>query len=74
MDLSGDAAGLTATDSPLTVAQVVLTITSVPGIDTVRLTRDYAPIDVPRANGSLTSELLTSDDYASLRPGGAGLP
>lgn len=47
-----------------TVAQLVLTATSVSGIDAVRLTLDGDPVEAPLPDGELTSEPLTADDYA----------
>ncbi len=67
IDLAGDSARVTAAESPLTIAQIVLSVTSLPGIDEVRLTRDHEPLDAPRADGSLTAKSLTAEDYQSLR-------
>lgn len=46
------------------VAQVVLTATSLPGIDAVRLTIAGEPVEAPLPSGELTSEPLTAEDYA----------
>ena len=57
---------------PLSVAQVVLTLTSLPEVGTVRLTRDGAPLPAPLPNGELVSRALTAADYRSLLAGRAG--
>jgi spore germination protein GerM len=46
------------------VAQIVLTATSVPGIDAVRLTLGGEPVEAPLLSGELTSAPLTAADYA----------
>ncbi|MCU1537320.1 MAG: Lipoprotein LpqB, GerMN domain, partial [Humibacillus sp.] len=51
---------------PLAIAQVVLSTTSVEGVDRVQLVRDGAPVQVPRPDGSLTSDPLTAADYDEL--------
>jgi hypothetical protein len=51
----------------LALAQVVLTATTVPGITEVRFALEGQPVDVPRADGTLSSGPLTAIDYAALR-------
>jgi hypothetical protein len=46
------------------VAQIVLTATTVPGVDAVRLTVDGDPVEAPLPSGELTSAPLTAADYA----------
>lgn len=70
LDIASEPSGVTAAESPLTVAQIVLSLTSLPGIDKVRLTRDHQPIEAPLADGSLTSVPLTARDYNLLRKSG----
>jgi spore germination protein GerM len=53
-------------DEVLGYAQVVLTLTSVPGVTSVHFLRRGQSLDVPRGDGSLTSTPLTRRDYASL--------
>lgn len=48
------------------VAQIVLTATSVPGVDAVRLTLSGEPVEAPLPSGELTSEPLSAADYAAL--------
>ncbi len=56
----------TADRLPLAIGQVVLTATSLGGVDAVQLVRDGAPVEVPLPGGALTSAPLTRADYASL--------
>ena len=48
------------------VAQIVLTATSVPGVDAVLLTLDGDPVEAPLPSGELTSAPLTETDYEPL--------
>ncbi|WRL67265.1 GerMN domain-containing protein [Blastococcus brunescens] len=47
------------------VAQIVLTATSIRGVDAVRLTIAGDPVEAPLPGGQLTSSPLTAADYAS---------
>jgi len=58
--------GQSADRLPLAVGQVVLSLTSVPGVDGVRLQHDGVDREVPLPGGELTSGTLAADDYASL--------
>jgi hypothetical protein len=51
---------------PLAVAQVVLTVTSVAGVDAVTLLRDGAPVDVPLPGGEQVAGPVKAAQYASL--------
>ncbi len=51
---------------PLAVGQIVLTVASVPGVDSVQLTADGEPIQAPLPDGALTDRALVPSDYASL--------
>jgi hypothetical protein len=51
---------------PLAVAQVVLTATSVAGVDAVTLLRDGDPVDVPLPGGEQVAGPVTGEQYASL--------
>jgi hypothetical protein len=56
---------------PLAVGQIVLTATSLPGVNAVRLLRDGHPVAVPVVGGALISEPVGAADYAELlRPRG----
>ena len=52
--------------SRLAVAQLVLTATSVSGVDGVLLTLDGQPVEAPLPSGELTTGVLTGADYAAL--------
>jgi hypothetical protein len=62
-DLGGD-------EQLLAVAQLVCTLTGQPGVGPVAFTLEGASVDVPRGDGSLTSEPVSRDDYADLLDGG----
>ena len=66
IDIDGPAEAPSGWASRRAVAQIVLTATSVPGVDAVRLTLAGAPVEAPLASGELTSEPLTAADYAAL--------
>jgi Sporulation and spore germination len=51
---------------PLSVGQIVLTATSLPGVDGVRLVRDGRPIAVPLVGGALTTGPVGASDYSQL--------
>jgi spore germination protein GerM len=59
---------LSAVDQRLAIAQIVLTLTSQPGIGQVLVSVDGKPIAVPRGRGDLISagNRVTFDDYANL--------
>jgi hypothetical protein len=52
----------------LAVAQAVCTLTTEPPTTAVRFTVDGAPVEVPRGNGSTTSDPVIRADYPSLIP------
>lgn len=51
----------------LALAQIVLTATANPGITDVRFQLEGQTVEVPRADGTLSSGPLTASDYASLQ-------
>jgi spore germination protein GerM len=48
------------------VAQVVVTLTGLPGVGQVQLTLDGEPLSVPVADGSSVDEPVSRDDFAAL--------
>jgi spore germination protein GerM len=66
--------GLSALDQRLAIAQIVLTLTSRPGVGQVVITVEGSPIAVPRGRGDLVAAgtPVTYDDYASLVIGATG--
>jgi spore germination protein GerM len=71
--VSRDFRDLAAAEQRLAVAQLVLTITSRPGIGQVLFTVDDEPVSVPKGDGSLADGPVSRDDYSALvsPPGGA---
>ena len=67
VDIDGPAEAPSGWASRRAVAQIVLTATSVTGVDAVRLTLSGDPVEAPLPSGELTSEPLTAADYAVLR-------
>lgn len=53
---------------PAAVGQIVLTMTSVAGVDSVTLVSDGGTVPVPLPGGALTDEPVTGEDYAVLVP------
>jgi hypothetical protein len=51
---------------PLAVGQLVLTVTSVDGVDRVTFLQDGAPIEAPLPGGARTAQPVTAADYSSL--------
>lgn len=58
--------GLVRSDEVLAYAQVVATLTALPGVRAVSFRRDGAPLAVPRADGLVADTPLTRRDYAPL--------
>jgi Sporulation and spore germination len=52
--------------SRLAVGQIVLSATSLPGVDAVRLQRNGEPVEAPLPSGRLTTEPLTAAGYSPL--------
>ncbi len=51
---------------PLVVGQIVLSLTSIDGVDAVVLLRDGEPVETPLPGGARTTDPLRASDYASL--------
>jgi hypothetical protein len=66
IDIQGGQSAIVNDQGPLAVGQVVLTATSIPGIDSVLLTRDGQRVDAQLADGALTGRPLTREDFRSL--------
>ena len=60
------ASSLTADRLPLAVGQLVLTVTTAPGVAAVRVGTAGDVVEVPLPGGALTSRPVVADDYASL--------
>ena len=48
------------------IAQIVLTLTAQPGIGQVAFTLEASPVDIPRADGTTTTDPLARSDYRDL--------
>jgi spore germination protein GerM len=59
-------ASISADRLPAAVGQIVLTVTSAPGVRSVVLVSDGAPVQLPLPGGALTDGPVTADDYAPL--------
>ncbi len=71
VDLAPTVASLGGDNQLLAIGQLVCTLTARPGVGQVAFTLAGAPVDVPRADGSLTVNAVARDDYAALIKGGA---
>lgn len=63
VDVSSDVFGATGDDLVSAIAQIVLTLAEVDGIERVLIVVEGLPQEWPRGDGSLTSEPLTEFDY-----------
>lgn len=66
VDVGSAFGDLTASEQTLAVAQLVTTLTTVPGIESVAIRRDGEVADVPLPDGSLVRRPLVRSDYATL--------
>ena len=62
------APSLTADRLPFAMGQLVLTVTSAPGVEAVRVGAAGETVEVPLPGGALTDRPVTADDYATLLP------
>lgn len=67
LDLDTDSGGRSSSETVLAVGQLVLTATSLPGVQAVRFTRDGRPVEALLADGALTTRPLLASDYAELK-------
>lgn len=65
VELSSGTDTATGLQNRRVVAQVVLTVTSLPGIEGVLLTQDGSAVEAPLPTGELTTRPLTAADYSS---------
>jgi hypothetical protein len=56
----------TTNEQVLAVAQIVYTLTGLPGVDSVSFTVSGRPVEVPAGDGTLKSGLLRRADFASI--------
>lgn len=55
-------------DQIVALAQIVYTVTEIPGVGLVRFTLEGDRIETPRGDGSLVRRTVSRDDYADLAP------
>lgn len=72
IDLTTEFAEAAPREQLLALAQLVHTATELPGIAVVWFEIDGTPIEVPKADGSLTDRPVARADYASLAAPGGG--
>jgi spore germination protein GerM len=68
VDLDAKFLEILPADQILAIAQIVCTLTGLPGIGQVRFTQEGRPTDVPRSDSSLTDKPVSRDDYLALLP------
>ena len=68
VDLGPAFADIAGRDQILALAQIVSTLTGLPGVGRVSFTIGGAPIGVPRGDGAVTTDSVSRDDYATLAP------
>lgn len=66
IDLNSEFAAVGGEEEILAVAQIVLTATSIEGIDLVAFQLEGVPTDVPVANGALSVDPVGAADYSTL--------
>lgn len=66
VDLSPGFQQGSGTDQVLAIAQIVCTMTSQAGVGQVSFTLGGTIVEVPRGDGSLTANVVTREDYATL--------
>lgn len=66
IDLSSEFAGVGGEEEIFAVAQIVLTATSIEGVDRVAFRLEGVPTDVPVANGALSVDPVSAEDYSTL--------
>ena len=68
VDLNAAFAAVPTQEQRLALGQIVFTATGVPGVRAVLFTLAGAPVGVPRADGTVTSEPVRRDDFPSIAP------
>jgi hypothetical protein len=68
VDLGAGFNDIVGRDQIMALAQIVSTVTSLPGVGRVRFTLAGQPVGVPRGDGATTTETVSIDDYATLAP------
>jgi spore germination protein GerM len=74
VDLAGRVTELPSRVQTLALAQIVYTLSGLPGVEAVAFTVDGEPVDVLRGDGSLSDSPVTPADYSELAPDAPGQP
>jgi hypothetical protein len=68
IDLGQPFTEIAGRDQIVALAQIVSTVTGLPGVGRARFTLDSQPVGVLRGDGAVTTETVSRDDYATLAP------
>jgi len=68
IDLGQPFSEIAGRDQIVALAQIVSTVTGLPGVGRVRFTLDNNPVGILRGDGAVTTETVSRDDYATLAP------
>ncbi len=68
IDLGQPFTEIAGRDQIVALAQIVSTVTALPGVGRVRFTLDGNPVGILRGDGAVTTETVSRDDYATLAP------
>jgi spore germination protein GerM len=68
IDLGQHFSEIAGRDQIVALAQIVSTVTGLPGVGRVRFTLDGNPVGILRGDGAVTTETVSRDDYATLAP------
>jgi spore germination protein GerM len=68
IDLGQPFTEIAGRDQIVALAQIVSTVTGLPGVGRARFTLEGNPVGVLRGDGSVTTDSLSRDDYATLAP------
>jgi spore germination protein GerM len=68
IDLGQPFTEIAGRDQIVALAQIVSTVTGLPGVGRVRFTLDGQPVGILRGDGAVTTETVSRDDYATLAP------
>jgi spore germination protein GerM len=68
IDLGQPFTEIAGRDQIVALAQIVSTVTGLPGVGRVRFTLGGNPVGILRGDGAVTTETVSRDDYATLAP------
>ena len=68
VDLGQPFTEIAGRDQILALAQIVSTVTGLPGVGRASFTLDGQPVGVLRGDGAVTTDSVSRDDYATLAP------